>query len=178
MKLKVKSNAVGKDNVHPKFVKLILPKILKFITHIFNSILTKSEYPTRWKFAKIIPIPKANNEFRPISILSNLSKVFEDFKNKLLTDRQSGYRSNRCCTIALIDTVEEIRGKIDSNNLVFLLLLDHSKALDTVNHNIQGAIQKLQYVSNCALSSGAICLKILPFDCLSLCHVVLNFDDI
>ena len=44
----------------------------------------------------------------------------------------------------------------------FLLLTD-----------LQGAIQKFQYVSNCALSSGAICLKILPFDCLSLCHVVL-----
>ena len=28
---------------------------------------------------------------------------------------------------------------------------------------LQGGIQKLQYVSNCALSSGAICLKILPF---------------
>ena len=42
--------------------------------------------------------------------------------------------------------------------------------------NIQGAIQKIEYVSNCALSSGAICLKILPFDCLSLCHVVLHLD--
>ena len=47
-------------------------------------------------------------------------------------------------------------------------------------NNIQGAIQKFEYVSNCALSSGAICLKIseIPFDCLSLCHVVLNFYDI
>ena len=36
---------------------------------------------------------------------------------------------------------------------------------------IQVGIQKFQYVSNCALSSGAICLKIVPFDCLSLCHV-------
>ena len=33
-------------------------------------------------------------------------------------------------------------------------------------------IPKFEYVSNCALSSGAICLKILQFDCLSLCHVV------
>ena len=41
--VKVKSNAVGKDNVDPKFVKLILPKIIKFITYIFNSILTKSD---------------------------------------------------------------------------------------------------------------------------------------
>ena len=39
----------------------------------------------------------------------------------------------------------------------------------------QGAIQKFEYVSNCALSSGAICLKILPFDCLSLCHVVFSY---
>ena len=41
------------------------------------------------------------------------------------------------------------------------------------NHvDVQGAIPKFQYVSNCALSSGAICLKILPLDCLSPCHVV------
>ena len=44
--------------------------------------------------------------------------------------------------------------------------------------DIQGAIQKFEYVSNCALSSGAICLKILPFDCLSLCNVVFFFYDI
>ena len=37
---------------------------------------------------------------------------------------------------------------------------------------LQGAIQNFEYVSNCAFSSGAICLKILPFDCLSVCHVV------
>ena len=45
----------------------------------------------------------------------------------------------------------------------------------SVSPNLQRAIQKFQYVSNCALSSGAMSLKFLPFDCLSLCHVLLNF---
>ena len=45
------------------------------------------------------------------------------------------------------------------------------------NTLVQDAIQ-FEYVSNCALSSGAICLKILQFDCLSLCHVVFFFYDI
>ena len=45
----------------------------------------------------------------------------------------------------------------------------------SINLVVQGGIQKFQYVSNCALASGAICLKILPFNCVSVCPVVLFF---
>lgn len=102
--LSIKSNAVGLDEVHPVFLKLILPILLPYVTHIFNTILTTGTYPSQWKLAKILPIPKNAkcDDYRPISILQFLSKVFERILQKqmsvhlsntnLLTPKQSGFR--------------------------------------------------------------------------------------
>lgn len=144
--LKIKSNATGIDELHPKFLKLILLKILPYLTYMFNSILTKSIFPTAWKAAKIIPVPKPNKDFRPIAILPFLSKALENImysqmneyikENELLSHKQSGFRQNRSCITALTDVVENIRSKMDENMASLLVLLDHSKAFDTVNHDI------------------------------------------
>ena len=75
--LKIKSSAIGCDEIHPVFIKAILPKLLPYITYIFNTILTFSVYPIQWKEAKILPLPKTSGEYRPIAILPFLSKVFE-----------------------------------------------------------------------------------------------------
>jgi len=139
----IKSNAMGLDGICPKFLKIILPYILPFITYIFNTVLTTSVFPKSWKTAKVIPVPKGANDFRPISILPIFSKALEQImakqmmeflkQNALLTDRQSGYRSNRSCLTAVIDVSEDIRGNIENNEVTFLLLLDHSKAFETVD---------------------------------------------
>lgn len=144
--LSIKSQAVGSDDMHPKFINALLPKMLPYITYAFNTILTSSVYPSVWKRAKIIPVPKSTNEFRPIAILPFLSKVFERIMqqqinkflgdNSILTEKQSGYRSKRSCITALIDVVEDIRCQLDDNKITFLTLLDHTKAFDTVNHSI------------------------------------------
>lgn len=54
----IKSNAVGYDNIHPKFVKIILPHILPHITHLLNTIIMSSCYPEKWKHAKRFYITK------------------------------------------------------------------------------------------------------------------------
>lgn len=142
----VKSNAVGLDDIHPRFIKIILPWIIPFLMHLFNTIITTSTFPVGWKLAKIIPVPKTDKEYRPIAVLPYLSKIFERLlhkqiskyvnDNNLLTDRQSGFRSKHSCLTALTDVVEEIRGNLDQNKVSFLVLLDHSKAFDTVEHQI------------------------------------------
>lgn len=144
--LRIKSNATGVDGIDPNFLKPILPNLLPFITHIFNYILLSSIFPSGWKRAKVIPVPKSNNDFRPIAILPFLSKAFENIvydqintflnRNFLLSDRQSGFRKRRSCTTALIDVVENIRRNINDNHVSFLVLLDHSKAFDSVDHTI------------------------------------------
>lgn len=143
---RIKSNSMGIDGVHPGFVKILLPYILPYITHIFNSIVTTSTFPTNWKYAKVLPIPKAGRDFRPIAILPFLSKVFERLiydqmnmfisDNGLLTDKQSGFRSGLSCVSSLVKVSEDIRSRLDENRMVFLVLLDHSKAFDSVDHSV------------------------------------------
>lgn len=113
-------------------------------------------FPQDWKHAKIIPTPKSNNDFRPIAILPFLSKVIENLMSNqmskylnslgLLSDSQSGFRQGRSCVTALSDVVENLRVKLDDNMVSFLVLLDHSKAFDTVDHTI--LITKLEKLFN------------------------------
>jgi len=56
--------------------------------------------------------------------------------NSLLNEKQSGFRKKRSCITAITNIVEDIRQELDSNCVTFLTLLDHSKAFDSVNHNI------------------------------------------
>ena len=53
--------------------------------------------------------------------------------HNLLFERQSGFRSNRSCITALCDVTEDIRSSLDINHVVFLLLLDHTKAFDSLD---------------------------------------------
>lgn len=142
----IKSNASGIDDISPKFIHLILSIILPFLTHIFNTILTTSYFPSQWKCSKILPIKKTISEFRPISILPFLSKCVEKLMhfqisqfldtNNLLYEKQSGFRLKRSCLTALLDVTEGIREAVDEGNITFLTLLDHSKAFDCVNPSI------------------------------------------
>ncbi|XP_075157493.1 uncharacterized protein LOC142230751 [Haematobia irritans] len=106
--LTIKSNATGMDQINPRFLKMLLPTLIPHITYIFNNIITKSTFPLSWKTTK---------------------------KN-LLSTWQSGFRPKRSCTTALIQVTEEIRKDIDKNLITYLVLLDHSKAFDMVNHSI------------------------------------------
>ena len=62
----------------------------------------------------------------------------------MLSERQSDFRPNHSCISALINVSEELRLGADNNMTSFLVLLDHSKAFDTVNHII--LCQKLKYM--------------------------------
>ncbi|XP_075151092.1 uncharacterized protein LOC142225202 [Haematobia irritans] len=163
----IKSNATGVDELSPKFLKIVLPQLLPFFTYLLNTCLTKSTFPTEWKVAKIIPLPKAKNEFRPIAILPFLSKVLERIMNeqiikyldnfKLLSEKQSGFRKQRNCISALTEVIETIRQRLDEKMVSFLVLLDHSKAFDTVDHKmLLSKLEKLFFFSEnaCKLISS------------------------
>ena len=112
----------------------------------------------KMKFAIVVSIHKKDdtldcNNYRPISLLPNISKVFEKLiknrlskfleKNKCLFSRQFGFRNKHSTTHALIDLNETIRKAIDDNEFACGVFLDFKKAFDTVNHGI--LLKKLEH---------------------------------
>lgn len=73
----ITSNVIGLDGISLRFIKIILPELLNILTIIFNRCINENYFPTSWKIAKVIAVPKkCGNEFRPISILPCFSKVY------------------------------------------------------------------------------------------------------
>ena len=103
------------------------------------------------KIAKVIPLFKSGDRcttsnYRPISLLPTLSKIFEKIicemlcahleQNNLLFDYQFGFRKKRSTTLAILDIVNRITDSIDDGDTSIGVFLDLSKAFDTVNHDI------------------------------------------
>jgi hypothetical protein len=95
--------AIGLDGISLQKIKLILPFILPCITHIFNTILTKSLFPKTRKISKLLPISKLKNscslsDYRPISILTSLSKDLE----VLMKDQKISIGSNLVSALHIV----------------------------------------------------------------------------
>ena len=154
--MNVKKGA-GLDGLHPRFLVIAADLISPSLTYIFNLSLRTKIVPSSWKIAKVTPLFKKGslndpNNYRPISILPSLAKIFERHihshfmaylnNSNLLCKEQSGFRSFHSCQTALTSLVDEWASAIDKDKLVGILLIDFRKAFDLVNHNI--LIEKLK----------------------------------
>nr|WP_253308766.1 reverse transcriptase family protein [Rickettsia endosymbiont of Ceutorhynchus assimilis] len=155
--LKLKSKALGSDNLNITLITLCCPFIIPFITHIINCCLSESHFPQSWKSANVIPLPKIKNptEFgnlRSISILPTLSKILEKVmelqintflnNNNIIPSKQSGFRAGYSCSTALSDLTDDIVRAQDNSNASVLILLDYTKAFDMLHHEILLSILK------------------------------------
>ena len=137
----------GLDGLTAEILKKSHDVIVEKLSHLVNESLKSGTFPQVLKAASVVPIYKSGKKsirenYRPISVLSVLSKVFERVvherlynfmdKNKLLYPRQFGFRSKLSPIHALSDITEMIR---DNSNLdISCILLDLQKAFDTINH--------------------------------------------
>lgn len=153
--LDIKSEAIGIDDVSIKMILLCCPYILPIITNIINSCLLSNTFPDEWKISKVLPMPKKSHplelsDLRPISILPTLSKCLEKImnaqikvyldRNVLLPKRQSGFRQGYSCTTSLLDVVDDVLRMTDIGKTTVLVLLDYTKAFDTISHKLLLAI--------------------------------------
>ena len=128
-----------------------LPKFNLLLTNIINSSFESGIFPSQLKIAKVVPIHKNGTKtdvsnFRPISLLSSFSKIFEKTMhnrvskfledNNALHDMQYGFRSGRSCEHALLAANNEILSSLSKKQIALLLLIDFSKAFDMVDHEI------------------------------------------
>lgn len=149
------SKAVGPDDVSPRVLhagrKILSPILTKF----FNASLSSGIYPDLWKRAHITPIhkkddPSLTSNYRPVSLLSCTSKVFEKivtnklmaYLGDLITDKQSGFLPFHSTVTQLLEIYDEIVQALNCQKEIQFLFFDISKAFDRVWH--RGLLFKLE----------------------------------
>ena len=161
------NKATGPDGISNTILKNIAPGIYKHLSKLIRKSIEMSIYPSAWKIANVSPVFKKQERFikenyRPISLLCNISKVCEKiiftelynyFKtNHLFHKLQSAYQENDSTVYQLLKLVHEIHTAIEKGHEVRGVFLDLSKAFDKTWH--KGLLFKLrQYgISNPLLS--------------------------
>ena len=144
------NKAPGYDRIPLFVIKDCLPYILPTLTRLINSSFACSEFPRAWKKSVIVPHLKDGdhevpNNNRPISLLPVLSKVaekialiqFNDFltKQDKLTQHQSGNRKNHSTETLSLLVTDHIFRAIDRQQLTAMVLIDLSKAFDSICHS-------------------------------------------
>ena len=127
---------------------------------MINISLHTGVFPDVLKKARVFSIPKGgpsedSSNYRPISILTIVSKVIETYvtkhvfayliKYKLLHEAQSGFRKHHFCQTALIKLINDWLSHIDKGNIVGAIFVELKKAFDIVDHEM--LLQKLALYS-------------------------------
>jgi len=145
------TNSTGIDEIPINVIKATADFIAEPLSAVLNSCLSYGIFPESMKIAKVCPIFKSGtnsefNNYRPISILTGFSKIFEKLiynrlvnfieRHKILVSSQFGFRKNHSTYMALMSLYDKISQAIDSNEYCVGIFIDLSKAFDTINHNI------------------------------------------
>ena len=144
------NKAPGCDKVNAKILKDSSPVIAPIITSLINSF-TLSTFPLPWKKAEIVLILKSGDteepaNTRPISLLPILSKVCERaahlqltnflHSNNVIHHRQSGNRKLHSTEAALLHFTDELLNNMDQKKISVIVLLDISKAFDSIRQDL------------------------------------------
>lgn len=148
---KLPKKSTKQDHDLPSFLwHTIGPYISHIVCFLINQMLTTGEFPRCLKNADITPIYKKGNKneaknFRPITILHNLSKVYERIiyirllnfvlTHNILPSCQYGFRPKHSVRDAVVDLLFKIESNYLNNKKSCAIFLDLSRAFDCVNHN-------------------------------------------
>jgi len=139
-------------------LKKVENELIHPLTYLINMCISQGVFPNELKKAKVVPIHKKGKSdecenYRPISILPTLSKIFETLlkvktmnflvKSSVLNASQHGYMKQKSTNTALLDVIETITEAFDQKEKIQISCCDLSKAFDAVDHGI--LIRKLEF---------------------------------
>ena len=147
--------STGVDQIPPKIIIAGTESLAIPIRDMANTILNRGKFPESLKLAQVTPIYKKEDPFieknyRPVSILPTLSKLYERVISDQLTSYfenifnpfLAAFRPTFGCQTTLLRLVEDWKKALDDNLYVGAILMDLSKAFDCLPHDL--IIQKLK----------------------------------
>uniref|UniRef100_A0A146M6K4 Putative RNA-directed DNA polymerase from transposon BS n=2 Tax=Lygus hesperus TaxID=30085 RepID=A0A146M6K4_LYGHE len=152
-------SAPGFDGIQATLIKKYIRFLAKPMIHLINLSISSSEFPDIFKTAKVVPLHKGGSKadpsnFRPISMLSVLSKILEKWvkqnlvayleDNNILSPFQYGFRSGRCVDDALFDLTSELYKIRDEKSKAILVCLDICKAFDSIDRGV--LLQRMELI--------------------------------
>jgi hypothetical protein len=152
------SKASGPDQIPSKVLKHCAETLAAPLTRIFNASLNSGQLPTDWLTANISCVFKKGDRnraenYRPVSLTSVSCKLLEHIlchhirshleKHNILTNRNHGFRSGFSCETQLLTTVNDLQKSNNADIQTDVIVLDFSKAFDTVPH--KKLLHKLQH---------------------------------
>ena len=108
-------------------------------------------FPDRLKISDVLPLYKKDSRlkvsnYRPISLLSNLDKIFEKLiyirtynffqLNNVFFQQQFGFRKKHSTSHAILNMIQKIMDTLDKGQFACAVFVDLQKAFDTVDHKI------------------------------------------
>ncbi|GFT93850.1 RNA-directed DNA polymerase from mobile element jockey [Trichonephila clavipes] len=149
--------APGHDQIKNIALKSLPMNAITHLTKIFNKCLLLQHFPQIWKHCTISLLPKKNKDpkfplnYRPISLISCVAKLFEKIllsriqafsdSNHIIPDFQHGFRKKTSTCHQLLRTTNLIIDGFNTHRTTGGIFLDVEKAFDRVWHN--GLIFKL-----------------------------------
>ena len=137
-------------NIPVKRLKEVSDIVAESLVQIWNKeIIQNKKFAVELKLADIIPLHKkletiSKENYRPVSLLPVVSKIFErlmlkqikPFMERFLSKWLCGYRKGYNAQYALTAMIERLKKCLDKRGIYGAVLMDLSKAFDTINHEL------------------------------------------
>ena len=160
-KAKLKDSS-GIDGISSRVLKSLPANFIEALSLLFNKSMAQGFFPTKFKTAIVVPIYKKKGsrknieQYRPISLLSSLSKILEKLiykrvskfleKSNFFPKTQFGFRKGLSTSHAISLLVNTITKAMNKKQKTLGLFLDFLKAFDLIDHKIL-----LQKISKCGI---------------------------
>ena len=161
------SKSTGVNSIPTRILKDNADIFSQILSNLINLSFNEGVFPELLQVAKTIPIYKKGDtlgcsNYHPISLLSNLSKIYEKCmhtriygyleKYNLLYNKQFGFRLKHSTNHALVSLIECLKSGLDDKMSACAVFIDLQKAFGTVDHSI--LLQKLYYygIRGCQLN--------------------------